>query len=187
MNMKNALFILAGALCFYACSHPLDPFKDALNAALEERLGEPAEKTIYTNFARIDSVTIDMELTQRINTFKLKHSQDQKFYEKFLIESKPKSAEKYRQATIRDVEILASLDSLYASYSDRLNDIAYYDYAFGVVVKGENAQLNLDKAYACITPDLRVVTITSDKKGLHKTTGGSIPGYKEIIKNTNIE
>jgi len=178
---------MACALGVCACAKTEDPFKEALTSALEERLGEPIKKITFTTFERIDSVSVDQEMSQRIKTFELKYSQDRKFYEKFMIESKPKSAEKYRQAWHRDEVILSQLDSLYESLGSKLNEIAYYDYAFGVTVIGENSQLNLSEAYACITPDLRVVTVTSDKKAIHKTTGASIPGYKEIIKTNDDE
>ena len=182
--MRKVVLIIACALALCACSQEKDPFKEALSAALEEKLGEPAKKITYMKFERIDTTDIGRELSMRLASFKLKYSQEKSFYDKYTAENKPKNAQKYYNAARNTLDILAKLDDLYLEFMEdgRLYEPASYDYRFCVVIEGENAQLNLEDSYACITPDYQVVGLNSHKKGLHKTTGASVPGYLGIIK-----
>ena len=172
------------AVILGACAQKAeDPFQEALTKALEEQLGEPAKKISYTFFERIDTTSFEEEFAMRRETFKLKYSQEKTLYDKYTSQRKPKNAKRHKEAAEKTLEIMNKLDSLYDTMGERLSEPASFDYRFSVSLKGEKAEMNLDEAYASITPDLRVVGLNSKKKSLHKTTGASIPGYAEIIKN----
>lgn len=130
----------------------------------------------------IDSTTFATEFDRRIKMFQAKKDADEKLSVKYLAQGKKKNNALKAQDYVKDVMILASLDSLRNASENILGKVAYYDYKFSAVAKGPDSSMEFRDAYAAVTPDFKVIGMTADLKDLHKGLGKVIPGYLAIVK-----
>ena len=183
--MKNIVKLLA--LCFLAagCAKEApDPVRDALGAyILAGREGTFRLERIE----KIDSTTFRTEFERRQNVFDLKLREETRLYDDYVRQGKPRNAARHSDAILRTWEVMAGLDSLRACLEARLDEIAYYDYVFSGRVDIGNTYSVFQEAYASMTPALEVITVSTDRKDLHKAGGRAIPGYLQMLREDTEE
>ena len=155
-----------------------DPLQQALKAYILQ--GEEGTFQLY-RIEKIDSTTFRTEFERRQNVYELKLQQETQLYQDYLSQRKPKNAKRHSDAIVRTCEIMNGLDSLKATMEGRLDEIAYYDYAFSAKATTDSHNYEFPNAYASITPAFEVITLTEERKDLHKAGGRAIPGYLELL------
>lgn len=183
--MKPVVRILP-LLCILACgcAKTPDPLQDALGSyLLRDREGS---FRLYS-IEKIDSTSFRTEFERRQNVFDLKLREETKLYESYVSQRKPKNAERHWNAMQRTREVMKGLDSLKAVMEGRLDEIAYYDYVFSGRAETDDQIIDLTQHYVSITPSLEVITLSADRKDLHKAGGRAIPGYLEMLGKTSGE
>ena len=178
--------LIPALLCILACGckQEANPLQDALGAYILQ--GQ--EGTFHlTKIEKIDSTTFRTEFERRQNVFDLKLSQETKLFDNYVAQRKPKNAERHRAAILRTREVIAGLDSLKATMEGRLDEIAYYDYVFTGRAETKTTITELTNTYVSLTPGLEVITMSNDRKDLHKAGGRAIPGYLQMLGNDSEE
>ena len=177
--MKTIAKVLT-LLCILAtgCAKTPDPLEGPLGDYILQ--GREGTFRLY-RIEKIDSTTFRTEFEHRQNVFDLKVKQETSLYDSYISQNKPKNAERHSDAILRTYEVMAGLDSLKAAMEGRLDEIAYYDYVFTGRVDVGNRYTEFPEAYACITPAGEVITVTTDRKDLHKAGGRAIPGYLQML------
>lgn len=160
------------------CKQEADPLQEALGAYILQ--GQEGSFRL-TRIEKIDSTTFRTEFERRQNVFERKLSQETKLFDNYVAQRKPKNAERHRAAIVRTREVMASLDSLKATMEGRLDEVAYYDYVFTGRAETKTTITELSNAYVSITPEFEVITLSNDRKDLHKAGGRAIPGYLEML------
>ena len=155
-----------------------DPLQEALEAYILQ--GEEGSFQLY-RIEKIDSTTFRTEFERRQNVYELKLKQENKLYRDYLSQNKPKNAKRLSEAIVRTCEIMNGLDSLKAGMEGRLDDIAYYDYVFSAKASSNSQYSEFQSAYVSITPAYEIITLTEDRKDLHKAGGRAIPGYLQLL------
>ena len=105
-------------------------------------------------------------------------------YENYYFQNKPKNAARHWEAMQRTQEAMKGLESLMTGMEGRLDDIAYYDYVFSGRAETSDSITEFKDTYVCMTPALEVITMTTERKDLHKAGGRAIPGYIEMLGDT---
>ena len=182
--MRNiAKILILSLLCILAsaCKEDPDPLQDTLGAYILQ--GQEGSFRLY-RIEKIDSTSFRTEFERRQNVFDLKLQEETRLYESYILQNKPKNAARHWDAMQRTHEVMKGLDSLRTTLEDRMDEIAYYDYVFsGQAVTG-NRYTEYQDAYASITPSLEVITLTANRKDLHKAGGRAIPGYLQMLGKT---
>ena len=155
-----------------------DPLQEALEAYILQ--GEEGSFQLY-RIEKIDSTTFRTEFERRQKVYELKLQQETKLYQEYLSQNKPKNAKRHSDAIVRTCEIMNGLDSLKAGMEGRLDDIAYYDYVFSAKASSDSQYSEFQSAYVSITPAYEIITLTEDRKDLHKAGGRAIPGYLQLL------
>ena len=180
--MKKAM-ILAAALVMTACGQKTaDPVQDAIELYIFDKMPELYTEVSFNTLEKVDSTTFREEFDHRKKAFEARRASDEKFILKYTGEGKPKNAALKTESYKNTLRIIEGLDSLELASSSILDEIAYYDYKFSATAKGPDGRMDFEDAYACVTPDHRVMAMTSNLKDLHKSLGRVIPGYLEIVK-----
>ena len=162
-----------------ACAKPApNPLEEPLGTYILK--GREGTFRLY-QIEKIDSTTFRTEFERRQNVFDLKLQAETRLYDDYVRQNKPKNAARHWDAIQRTKEVIQSLDSLKAGLEDRLDEIAYYDYVFSGRVDTESTYSELQDAYASITPAREVITVSADRKDLHKAGGRAIPGYVQML------
>lgn len=176
--------IMLFCLLACGCAETPDPLQDVLGAyLLRDREGT---FQLYS-IEKIDSTSFRTEFERRQNVFDLKLREETKLYESYVSQRKPKNAERHWNAMQRTREVMKGLDSLKAGLEGRLDEIAYYDYVFSGRIDTDTRYSELQEAYASITPELEVITVSTDRKDLHKAGGRAIPGYVQMLRSREEE
>lgn len=139
------------------------------------------EKVNFEYINAIDSCTFRQELDRRKATFNLRFEQNRKYLTKYLIENKKQNAARKQEEVMKDARIIHGLDSIEVQLGSSIDNIAFYDYEFSAVTSGKELKKSVQKAYASITPEGEVLSISTQQKNLHKTTGKVLPGYKDLL------
>ena len=179
--MKSLANILTvSLLCVFAagCSPKADPLQDALGAYILQ--GREGTFRLYS-IEKIDSTSFRTEFERRQNVFDLKLREELKLYESYVSQNKPKNAARHWDAIQRTHEVIKGLDSLRAAMEGRMDEIAYYDYVFSGRADTDNTYSEFTDAYASVTPALEVISMTAERKDLHKAGGRAIPGYLQML------
>lgn len=155
-----------------------DPLQEALEAYILQ--GEEGSFQLY-RIEKIDSTTFRTEFERRQKVYELKLEQETRLYQEYLSQNKPKNAKRHSDAILRTCEIMNGLDSLKAGMEERLDEIAYYDYAFSGKAVSDSQYSEFPNTYVSITPTFEVITLTEDRKDLHKAGGRAIPGYLQML------
>ena len=172
---------MALALCSCA-GKTLSPVQEAIVNEIKEKVsGEVSDFRFYT-IGKVDSTTFRQEFEHRQKAFEARRDSDEKFLLKYTQEGKRKNAAIKQASYIKTVGILKGLDSLKRASSDILDDVAYYDYVFSGKATGAGMSIEFNETYVSITPDNVVMSMTADKKDLHKSLGRVIPGYLELME-----
>ena len=182
--MKRLVSVLILPLvCLLAagCAKEADPLQEALGAYILK--GQEGKFRLY-RIEKIDSTTFRTEFERRQKVFALKLQEETKLYNSYVRQNKPKNAARHWDAILRTQEVMKGLDSLRTSLEGRMDKIAYYDYVFSGRADTDQAYTELLDAYASITPALEVISLTAERKDLHKAGGRSIPGYLQMLGNT---
>lgn len=177
-----ALCLLAAAL-MGSCGGGktvLSEQEEAVIAELGKDAGEGFEFS-FTSFEKIDSTTMGEEIQRRIDAFQDVLVQNYRLYNSYVQNRKPKNAARKEQSIKLDTRMLEMLNTYKRDMGDDLGKVAYYDYRFSGEGKSEGAVYRYQEAYAAITPDNRIIGISSSLKNLHRATGKVIPGYSEIL------
>ena len=189
--MKKILFftvslaLLAGAVL--SCGpKQADPMEQALAEKIQQAVGGEAKVKVYS-MEVVDSTTFRTELERKFKIFNLKIEQNRKFYETYLKEGKPKNAELKSKAIRKDQEILKGLEAIQERLGERLDEVAYYDYKFTASAVLKSGRENYNDYFCAITPDGRVLGISSDQNAIHKGTSSVIPGYKALLELSDAE
>ncbi len=176
-----AKFLILPLLCILmpGCREQApDPLQEALEAYILQ--GEEGSFQLY-RIEKIDSTTFRTEFERRQKVYELKLQQETKLYQEYLSQNKPKNAKRHSDAIVRTCEIMNGLDSLKAGMEGRLDDIAYYDYVFSAKASSDSQYSEFQSAYVSITPAYEIITLTEDRKDLHKAGGRAIPGYLQLL------
>ena len=175
-----ALLMAASALLLSSCTSKYASEKAAVSAKIAETMGEVQNLTFNT-FEQIGQTTIGQEVEMRIDLFKTKLEQDQKFYDMYTAGGVLGKASQKKTAIERDQLHLTQLDSIRNNLGAKLNEIAYRDYKFSAVGKVKDSKLEAKDWYAAISPSGEVLSLVQDPKKLHKGLGVTIPGYKGMF------
>ena len=144
-------------------------------------------KVKLLELVKVDSTTFGQEIERRSRIFESKKKSDEKFLLKYTAEKKKKNAALKQESMNRDILILAGLDSIKTSISERLNDVAYYEYRFNAEAISEGGKTLFKDSYAALTPDGKLLGIASKQDDLHKNMGVVIDGYLELVKGVDTE
>ena len=174
------VLMAAVALILSSCASKYSDEKAAVAAKIAETMGDVQNLTFNT-FEQIGETTIGQEVEMRIDLFKTKLEQDQKFYDMYTAGGVLGKASQKRDAIERDQLHLTQLDSIRNTLGDKLNEIAYRDYKFSAVGKVKDSKLEAKDWYAAISPAGEVLSLVQDPKKLHRGLGITIPGYKGMF------
>ena len=183
--MKHTLILVAAVLTactltLSSCENKYPAEKEAVAAKITEMKGE-VKHLKFNNFEQIGQTTVGEEIEMRVNQFKTKLEQDQKFLDMYTAGGVLGKASRKKIAVERDQLHLTQLDSIRNSLGEGLNAIAYKDYKFSAVGKLADGKLEATDWYAAISPDGKVLNLVEDVKKLHKGLGSTIPGYKAMF------
>ena len=186
--MKTIAKTLALALLCALAGCAEAPAPDPLQDVLGGYILRGREGTFRLDrIEKIDSTTFRTEFEHRQNVFELKLREETRLYNDYVRQGKPRNAARHSDAILRTREVMQGLDSLKAGLAGRLDEVAYYDYVFSGRVDIGNRYSEFQDAFACITPEGEVITVTQDKKDLHKAGGRAIPGYVQMLKEDDPE
>jgi hypothetical protein len=177
----TARFLLLLCVLAAGCAKAPDPLQEPLGDYILQ--GREGTFQLY-RIEKVDSTTFRTEFERRQNVFDLKLREETKLYDSYVRQNKPKNAARHWDAIQRTREVINGLDSLKAGMEERLDEIAYYDYVFSGRVDVGSRYSELVDTYACITPAHEVITVTAERKDLHKAGGRAIPGYLQMLKDT---
>ena len=113
--------------------------------------------------------------------FDLKLQAETGLYQDYSFQNKPKNAARHWEAMQRTKEAMQGLEGLKAGMEGRLDEIAYYDYVFSAKASSDSQYSEFQSAYVSITPAYEIITLTEDRKDLHKAGGRAIPGYLQLL------
>ena len=182
---KFALFAALLPLLASCGSGTPDPVHEAIKGEIMGNMAQEFSSVSIHSVEKIDSTTFRQELDRRKKAFTTKRDADSDFLLKYMTEGKKRNASLKSESYKRDLVILQGLDSLEAAHAAILDDIAYYDYRFSAEAKGEGLKMQFRDAYISITPDGRVISMTAERRDLHKSAGRVIPGYLELVKGSD--
>ena len=186
--MKKASICFVSLLLLFSCGGKTsDPVRDAIKGEIMDNMFQEFTDVNITNVEKIDSTTFRTELDRRKKAFTIKRDADSEFLLKYMQEGKKKNASIKSESYLNDLRILQGLDSLGAALAASLDDVAYYDYRFSATAKGKDVTMQFRDAYISITPDGRVISMTAERRDLHKSAGRVIPGYYELVKGADEE
>ena len=170
-------------LCVLAagCAKTPDPLQEALSAHILR--GREGTFRLYS-IEKIDSTTFRTEFEHRQNVFERKLQEETKLYENYYFQNKKKNAARHWEAIERTHEVMKGLDSLRTVMAGRMDEIAYYDYVFSGRAETADAATEFKDTYVCMTPALEVISMTAERKDLHKAGGRAIPGYLQMLGET---
>ncbi len=174
-----AAMLLTALFCL-SCDGKYVEEKEAVKAKIVETMGEVQSLTFNT-FEQIGQTTVGEEVEMRIDLFKTKLEQDQKFYDMYSAGGVLGKASQKKDAIERDRLHLTQLDSIRNTLGEKLNEIAYKDYKFSAVGKLKDSKLEAKDWYAAISPSGEVLSLVQDPKKLHRGLGVTIPGYKGMF------
>lgn len=186
--MRKITIIAVMLAAFSACSHTEspDPVKDGIRAKIAETVG-PDATIIITSYERTDSTTFGEELEHRLRVLELRRQQNLINSEKYIKEGKVKNAARRKADAEKDLERIASLESIRERLADSLDITAYYDVKFSGKAETESKTTEFNGYYAAVTPDGKVYNIQTSPKGLHKPMGHVIPGYSDLFPEQSAE
>lgn len=186
--MKKTVLIATAALVLASCGQKKsDPVKDAITQYVSTNVSEDYTKFSFNTIEKIDSTTFREEFEHRKKAFEARRASDEKFILKYTQEGKQKNAILKTESFRNTLRIISGLDSLENVSSAILDDVAYYDYKFSGVATGSGARLDFTDAYVTVTPDYQILSMTTNQKDLHKSTGRVIPGYLDVVKGEDEE
>ncbi len=183
-------FILFAALLplLVSCGgRVVDPVHEAIKGEIMGNMSQDFTDVTINFVEKIDSTTFRQEFDRRRRVFTLKRDADSDLLLKYMTEGKKRNASIKSDSYKQDLVILQGLDSLEAAHSAILDDIAYYDYRFSADAKGQGLKMQFRNAFISITPDGRVISMTAERRDLHKSAGRVIPGYVELVKGSDEE
>lgn len=160
-----------------------DPVRDAIRAEIL-KMDQGFETVRFDSVEKVDSVTFGQELERRKKTFELKRDADEKYMIKYTNQRKPKNAAIKQLSFREDLRILTAIDSLADVMAPVMNDVAYYNYKFSAEARSGSATMRFEGSYAAITPDFELIGMASKLSDVNKGLGKVIPGYLEIVKNS---
>ena len=175
---KSALLLCVILSC--ACGTRYPDEKAAVEAKIVETMGE-VQGLKFKQFEQIGQTTIGEEVEMRIDLFKTKLEQDQKFLDMYTAGGVLGKASQKRDAIERDRLHLTQLDSIRNTLGARLGEVAYTDYKFSATGKIGDSKLEATDWYAAISPAGEVLSLVQDPKKLHKGLGITIPGYQGMF------
>ncbi|MBR3012450.1 MAG: hypothetical protein IKH60_03900 [Bacteroidales bacterium] len=181
--MHKFLVFAASLLLLASCGgKTADPVHEAIKGEILGNMDRQFSDVSINKVEKIDSTTFRTELERRKKVFMTKRDADSELLIKYMTEGKRRNAEIKSESYRKDLLILNGLDSLESAIAGILDDIAYYDYRFSADAKGQDVNMQFRDAYISITPDGRVISMTADRRDLHKSAGRVIPGYYELVK-----
>ena len=187
LNMRSITKVLIlSLLCVLSagCKEEPDPLQDALGAYILR--GQEGTFRLFS-IEKIDSTSFRTEFERRQNVFDLKLQEETRLYNNYVLQRKPKNAVRPWDAMQRTREVMKGLDSLRTVMEDRMDEIAYYDYVFSGRADTDTRYTEFQDAYASISPSLEVISLTLERKDLHKAGGRAIPGYLQMLGQTSEE
>lgn len=186
--MKRTVLISAALVLLVSCGQKTtDPVEEAIVKEITENLQEGFTTVKIYNYELVDSTTFRQEFEHRKKAFEARRQSDEKFLLQYSREGKRQNAAIKQKSYIKTLSIIDGLDSLEMASSAILDDVAYYDYMFNGMAKGPDSSMEFTDTYVTITPDGRVMSMTSNKKDLHKSLGRVIPGYMDIVQGESEE
>lgn len=186
-TMKKTIILAAAALVLVSCGQKqTDPVREAVKQYIIDNMSEYTDVKFNT-FEKVDSTTFRQEFEHRKKAFEARRASDEKFIVKYMNEGKQKNATLKTESYRNTLRIIQALDSLEQASAGIIDDIAYYDYKFSASAKGPQGGMDFNDAYASITPDMKVMTMTSNPKDLHKSLGRVIPGYMDVVQGEDEE
>lgn len=182
--MKNIARILVLPLLGFlawSCAQTPDPLQEALQTYILK--GQEGTFRLYS-IEKIDSTTFRTEFEHRQNVFELKLQEETKLFENYYFQNKRKNADRHWEAMERTREVMKGLDSLRAALAGRMDEIAYYDYVFSGRAETATAATDFRDTYVSMTPQLEIISMTTERRDLHKAGGRAIPGYLQMLGDT---
>ena len=180
--MKNTAKLLL-LLCVLAagCAKAPDPVEESLAAYILR--GREGSFRLYS-LEKVDSTTFRTEFEHRQNVFDLKLQEETRLFENYYFQNKKKNADRHWEAMERTREAIKGLDSLRSALAGRMDEIAYYDYVFSGRAETADAATEFKDTYVCMTPELEIIAMTTERRDLHKAGGRAIPGYRQMLGDT---
>ena len=180
--MKHLVkFLLPLCLLAAGCAQEPDPLQEALGAYILR--GQEGSFRLY-GIEKVDSTTFRTEFEHRQNVFDLKLREETRLYDNYVMQRLPKNAARHWEAIQRTQEVMKGLDSLRTGMAGRMDDIAYYDYLFSGRAETAGQVTEFKDTYVCITSELEIISMTTERRDLHKAGGRAIPGYLQMLGDT---
>ena len=124
------------------------------------------------------------ELQKRHEGNPRKLQEETRLFENYYFQNKKKNADRHWEAIERTREAIKGLDSLRSALAGRMDEIAYYDYVFSGRAETADAATEFKDTYVCMTPELEIIAMTTERRDLHKAGGRAIPGYRQMLGDT---
>ena len=183
---KILIFAALLAAMVSCCPKQVDPMEQALIDKIKQAAAEEGTVKIYS-MEKVDSTTFRTELERKFKIYNLKIEQNQKFYDTYIKEGKPKNAALKSKAIEKDQEIIRGLTRIQHELRAKLDSVAYYDYKFSASANFKTSKATYNDYFCAITPGGEVLGISSDQNTIHKGTSSVIPGYKSLLEFADAE
>ena len=180
--MKRLMAIISALVLLLGCGGTGSDFESALKAKIAEQTGDPGARVRIFKMEQTGQGTLGEELQRRKDVFQLQMKQNGRLYEVYMSKGKPRNAMLKLEAIDKAQRVLRQLDSLEEEYVDVLDSVIFYDYRFSGEAVTKDSRFDLSEAYASITPDGKVLSVSTDVKDIHKSTGRAIPGYVDLFE-----
>ena len=186
-NIMNIKHIATICLCCTALLSSCGRGKPVLNEtqnAIVQALAEDMEGDLdfrFDSFEKIDSTAMGTEVDRRIDAFTTVLLQNYRLYNGYVAANKNKNAAKKQESIELDTKMLRLLQEYKQELGADTLKVAYYDYKFSGEGMNDGVKHIYKETYAAVTPDNRVIAVSSSLKNLHSATGKVIPGYSELL------
>lgn len=183
--MKRLIIVAvtAAVVCSCAKEEPKSPLELAIEQKAVESVADHPYTFKITKLELLDSTTFRTEFERRTKVFQVRFDQNNKLFQRYMKEGLRENAMSKVPIMRKDRNRVAALDSMKTRMGDSIDMIAYYDYLVSADVTVDKQTLDFEDVYFAITPDNRILSMTKNKKDLHKATGFAIPGYDLLLKS----
>lgn len=187
---KNLTFLAVIAIIISACSTDYTK-TNPVCANIADRFLQANDNVKHLSiheFTVADSVSVDEELTNKINIFRYKHKKAISKYESFFKAGKQNNAQKWSEEVEKSGKILKALDSLKTANESKLSQTLYYCVKFsGYATMYKGKGINLKDWWATVSTDGAAINVQKDNYNLKAAMGDLLPGYSDILKSAGTE
>lgn len=178
--MKRTITILAVMMAVLACSGPhYKPEQQAAIDYIRRAVGEDT-KLVITSVSTVDSLTFAALREDCIDLFEYKKDGHDKLRGAFVTQKMRTNARRQEEKMQRCDEIIQALKAL--RLGDNAGKLVCYDVCVSGYAEKKKEIISFKDFLVCVTPDGKMLSTGSEKRGLHKGFGKFLPGYTDILR-----